>query len=155
MTEEKPKKLCPKGHTTGTKFGKFPCGVKRCGEESQALYGGEVKTDLTALAKMSPEDQEFAARRQLAKLPDGLTGEAATQWAQEKLVDLLPEAVASLAYDLRYGAPKVRAEAADKVLRANGVDRREAAVGGGGLIVLNIGTGGSNLPWLERLNKKD
>lgn len=150
----KPPKLCPKGHPTGTKVGKFRCGVGRCAHESAAMYGPE-KHD-TAIEKLPQEEQEFLARKQLAALPEGLKGEQATQWAQEKLVDLLPEAVASLAYDLRYGTPKVRSEAADKVLRANGLDKREAREGGGGLIVLNIGTGATGIPWLERLsNKKD
>lgn len=153
MTDEKPKKLCPKGHPVGTRYGKQACGVRRCGEDSQALYGPVVH-DQRAIEKLTPEDAAFAARKQLAALPEGLKGDEATQWAQAKLVDLLPEAVASVAYDLRYGTDKVRAEAADKILRANGVDKREASQGGGGLIVLNI-NGTSNIPWLERLNKKD
>lgn len=155
---EKERKRCPGGHLTGTKFGKFKCGNSRCGQETRDLYGGDgtTPTPLAKLEQLDPKDMPFAARKQLALLPDGLKGEAATQWAQEKLVDLLPEAVASIQYDLRYGTDKVRAEAADKVLRANGLDKREAREGGGGLIILQLGdSGAKGIPWLERLNKKE
>ena len=110
--------------------------------------------DLDALARLSPAEAAFESRRELAKLPAGLEGEAATTWAQNKLVELLPEAVASVAHDLRYGNDKVRAEAADKVLRANGLDKREASPGGGGLIVLNLGSAGAEIPWLQRMAPK-
>jgi hypothetical protein len=113
-----------------------------------------AKLDLDALAKVEPEEQAFHQRATLSQMPKGLIGDAAIEWAQKKLVDLLPEAVASVQWDLRYGTDKVRSEAADKVLRANGLDKREASQGGGGLIVLNIGTEASKIPWLERLNKK-
>lgn len=151
MTEEKPKKLCPKGHPSGTRTGGGVCGVRRCGAESAALTGSK-KLDLDELEKVAPEDQAFQTRAQLAQLPKNLKGDEAVEWAQKKLVDLLPEAVASLAYDLRYGSDKTRSEAADKVLRANGLDKREAQQGGGGLIVLNFGSEVSGkVPWLERM----
>ena len=148
----KPKKLCPKGHPQGTRIKGGTCGVRRCGEDTAALMPAVLDAD--ALAKMNPADREFHSRAVLAQLPQNLTGDAATEWAQKKLVDLLPEAVASLQWDLRYGSPKVRSEAADKVLRANGLDKREASQGGGGLIILNLSQTDSNIPWLERLNKK-
>ena len=151
-TPTKPKKLCPKGHPSGTRTGGGTCGVRRCGEDSAALM--PAKLDEDALAKIAPEEQAFHTRATLAKLPKDLAGEAATEWATKKLVDLLPEAVASLAWDLRYGTDKVRSEAADKVLRANGLDKREASPGGGGLIVLNIGSEVAKVPWLERMSKK-
>jgi len=154
VTEPKPKKLCPKGHTVGSIVGGGRCGVNRCGADTAALTG-PAKLDEDALAKISPEDREHYTRMTQAGVPKGLKGEAATDWAKGKLVDLLPEAVASLQYDLRYGSDKVRSEAADKVLRANGLDKREASPGGGGLIVLNFGsTGSTGVPWLERMTKK-
>ena len=157
MTEiTKPKRLCPKGHVVGTYNGGAKCGSKRCGVDTAAMQGS-TKLDEDALALVREEDKPFIQRSQLAAMPKGLAGDAAKDWAQAKLVDLLPEAVASLQWDLRYGNPKVRAEAAEKVLRANGLEKREAAPTGGGLIVLNIGTGGgqgSGVPWLERMTKK-
>lgn len=156
MTDTPTPKLCPKGHKVGTTNGGGRCGAKRCGTETAALMG-PAKLDLDALAKVAEHDKPFVQRVQLAAIPQGLTGEAAQDWAKAKLVDMLPEAVASLQWDLRYGAPKVRAEAADKVLRANGLEKREAAPTGGGLIVLNFGSsaeGGTSVPWLERMHKK-
>lgn len=156
MTDEaQPRKTCPKGHPVKSRFGHHVCGLRRCGEESLASVGPAV-IDLDAQAKMAPADLEFQGRANLVRLPSNLKGDDATKWAQDKLVELLPEAVASVAHDLRYGSPKTRSEAADKVLRANGMDRREASTGGGGLIVLNIGTGGTDkIPWLQRLQKKE
>lgn len=150
----KPKKLCPKGHPTGTRYGQSACGVRRCGEDSEALYGPN-RVDLDALAQVSPADAAFETRAQLARLPKNLKGDEATKWASDKLVELLPEAVASVAYDLRYGTDKVRGEAADKVLRANGLDKREAQGGGGGLIVLNLSPQAEAIPWLKRMKKAD
>lgn len=147
------KKLCPKGHPVGSKNGGGTCGQRRCGADTAALMG-PAKLDAKELVKVPEEDRPFESRAALVGLPKDLTGEAATDWAKAKLVDLLPEAVASLQWDLRYGTDKVRAEAADKVLRANGLDKREAAPTGGGLIVLNIGTESTKVPWLERMNKK-
>lgn len=157
MTDEvgKPKPLCPKGHPQGTRYGRSKCGVRRCGEDTEALMG-PASVDLDALAAISPADAAFETRAQLARLPRNLKGDEATKWAGDKLVELLPEAVASVAFDLRYGTDKVRSEAADKVLRANGVDRREAQSGGAGLIVLNIGAQAtSSIPWLERMKKPE
>lgn len=152
---ESDRKLCPGGHYIGKRFKTGKCTKLWCAEGGvRTEFRGNV-VDEKALAALPPEEQAWATRKQLAKLPAGLAGDAAQQWAQKKLVDLLPEAVASVAYDLRYGTDKVRAEAADKVLRANGLDKREAAGGGGGLIVLNLtGADTGKIPWLERLNSK-
>jgi hypothetical protein len=66
---------------------------------------------------------------------------------------MLPEAVAQLQWDLRKGSDKVRSEAAERVLKANGMDKREASnEGRQPLIVVNIGAD-SKAPWLERLKK--
>lgn len=153
--------LCPRGHKLLTQFGNKKCLVRRCGEQARedaqaaptpvrpVLEGGKYRD------RMGEEEQAYLKRANLSRLPVGLTGDEATKWSQEKLIALLPEAVASVAYDLRYGTEKVRAAAADRVLAASGMDKREAAKGGGqGLIVLNINTGGENIPWLTRMTPK-
>lgn len=148
-----PEKRCPRGHPLRTKIGKRRCGVRGCAEDVHIPLPEDI-IDLDAQEKMDPKDLAFAGRAQLALMPSNLKGEDAQRWAQDKLVSLLPEAVASVMHDLRYGNDKVRSEAADKVLRANGLDKREAAQGGGGLIVLNIGTQGMDaVPWLQRMPK--
>lgn len=149
----KPAKLCPKGHVVRTKFGDYMCSSSRCGEDMTAAYGSQ-HINLDVLNATPAADVAFEARKQLAKMPEGLTGDAALKWSQEKMVDLLPEAVANIAHDLRYGTDKQREAATDRVLRANGMDRRDAnaGMGGQGLIVLNLGNGtGGSIPWLQRM----
>lgn len=113
------------------------------------------KLNLDALAKVSPEDAAYETRKALVKMPDGLEGDSAQEWAEGAIKKLVPEAVASLAYDLRFGTDKQRSEAADKVLRSVGMDKREATQQGSqALIVLNLGSEAvSNVPWLQRVQK--
>ena len=141
------------------------CSSIKCGKVARAEWRESEKAkaaeklpvaakvlDLDELAKLDPKEAAFLNRAHLSQLPKKLTGDEATKWSTDKLVELLPEAVASVAYDLRYGTDKVRAEAADKVLRANGLDKREAKEADrGGMIVLNIGNA-EGVPWLQRLN---
>jgi len=89
---------------------------------------------------------KHAARRALVPAPEGLHGGDAEEYAQKKLVEMLPEAVANLEYDLKYGDDKQRSEASHKVLAANGMANREQAGNMVPPIVLNF-TG--VLPWMQ------
>lgn len=132
------------------------CSKVRCGEDAQAEAGSH-ELDLDALAAADPKELEFQSRLQLAKVPKGLKGDKAAQWAQEKMVELLPEAVANVAHDLRYGTDRQREAATDKVLRANGMDKKDAGTGStGGLIILQLGSDAAQkeqIPWLQRMNR--
>lgn len=154
MADPKPVKQCPKGHPIRTKFGDYNCSSARCGEDMAAAYGPS-NLDLDQLAAKPTAEVAYEHRKQLAKLPDGLEGDKALKWAQEKMVDLLPEAVANIAFDLRYGTDRQREAATDRVLRANGMDKRDAgaSMGGQGLIVLNLtnAEGAETVPWLQRM----
>lgn len=147
----KPKRLCPKGHPVRKAFGKFYCSAALCGEDLQAMSGGSKQIDEVALATRDPAEVEAEARLSMAKVPANLKGDEAVKWSQEKMVELLPEAVANIAWNLRFGTAKERAEATDKVLRANGMDRRDQGVQTGGLIVLNLNGGKTDIPWLQRV----
>jgi hypothetical protein len=104
---------------------------------------------------MPADEIAIQKRFSVAGMPPGLTGEAALEWSQQKVQNMLPEAVAQLQWDLRFGSDKVRSEAAQKVLAANGMDKREAATARTmPTIVVNIGQGDTKVPWLERLKKK-
>jgi phosphoenolpyruvate carboxylase len=104
---------------------------------------------------MSPEELEVSRTRLAAGVPPGLTGDAATQWSKDKLVELLPRAVAQLQKDLDFGTEKVKSEAADKILKANGMDKREAAAEvSRPAIILNLNMGDSKVPWLQRIQPK-
>jgi hypothetical protein len=87
----------------------------------------------------------------------GISGkdEAAIKaWTDRKAVELLPTVIADLAFDLKYGTDKQRAEARDRVLDMHGLRKREAAAGNHATIVLNLGDGSKSLtaklPWLSR-----
>ena len=152
MTDPKPARTCPKGHKVMKRFGTHRCSVEQCGEDKQKQFGSNV-VNLDEQAKIDPKDLAVNSRHQLAGIPKGLKGDDAVKWAQEKMVELLPEAVANISWNLRYGTDKQRDEATDRVLRANGMDRKDAGSGGShGLIVLNLGTGAvQDVPWLQRM----
>lgn len=147
---------CPEGHATGTGFGVGHCTKEICGNDPAALaIGGGETAAVADLVPLDPTAATFADRAALVGLQKGLKGDEATKWSQEKLQELLPEAVSSLAWDMRYGTPKQRSEAADRVLKANGLDRTEARnQQTGGLIILQLGAGESQIPWLSRVSPK-
>ena len=152
MTPESAKPTCPKGHPLRTRYGRHQCAKAKCGEDKQAEAGGH-KIDLDAI-EADPQAAQAEQRMTLAQVPKGLKGDEAVKWSQEKMMDLLPRAVANIAWDLQYGTDKQKAEATDRVLRANGMDRRDAGQASDrGLIVLNIGTDPTvqNIPWLQRV----
>lgn len=154
MTDPLTPKLCPKGHQTGTAFGGGRrCSAKSCGKERYELALKEEAKPF--VPKMDPTEVEYLKRKALARIPEEALGDdQATEWAKGKLTQMLPEAVAQVQWDLRYGSDKVRSEAAQKVLAANGMDKREAAVTRvTPQIIVNIGTGDTKAPWLERLKR--
>lgn len=99
------------------------------------------------LIRMGHAAGRFAARAKFVGLPEGLQGAEAEEWADKRLIDLLPAAVAELEYQLKLGDDKQRIEAADKVLSANGRSRRDG--GGLGTAPIIILTGGAVVqpPW--------
>jgi hypothetical protein len=152
-TPSKPTETCPSGHDLATQTGKLKCTKVRCAQATAERPKGAL--DLDALAKLGPAEAAFQSRKSIAKMPSNLKGDAATKWAAEKMVELLPEAVANVAYDLRYGTEKQREAATERVLKANGMDRKEANNGGShGLIVLQLGEGDAKIPWLQRMSPK-
>lgn len=76
----------------------------------------------------------------------------AEEWAGRWLRRLLPEAVANVAEALRSEDPARRERASMAVLRANGLDKKEAVQGGGNstIIVQMNGGAADSLPWLQR-----
>ena len=94
---------------------------------------------------------QWAARKALLQVPEGLGGADAEEWAQKEGVALLPMAVAELKYQLLYGDDKQRSEAARDVLSMNGMRNRESGGNNAPTIILNIG--GGPLPWEEKREK--
>lgn len=105
----------------------------------------------------SPIDIAKAAHSQrLAEIPrppSNSSAEGMRDWAEKEIHNLLPEAVASLAWDIKYGDGKARTEARGEILRATGIDKRDATnFGKGGQIVINVAgaANGIALPYLQR-----
>ena len=142
-------KFCPAGHKVGTKFEAFKCTVKKCGAVKLGEVG-ERTIDPMADAQLEPGDLELKKKKALVGLKQDLNADDAVQWSQEALKRLLPEAVANIAWNLRYGDKKERETATQRVLSANGMDRREAAQQSSNTIVVNLGGATTNVPWLDR-----
>ncbi len=150
MNDQTP--LGPCGHAIGRAFGGgFRCSGKSCGK---VRYEESKLSPKPIVQKMPEEEIAIQKRAQMAQLPQGLTSAGAVEWGKEKLATLVPEAVAQLMSDLRYGNSNTKSLAAEKILRANGLDKREAVEGNiRPAIILNINAGDSKAPWLERIKK--
>lgn len=102
------------------------------------------------------EIAKVAHSQRLAEIPrppSNSSAESMRDWAEKEIHNLLPEAVASLAWDVKYGDSKARTEARGEILRATGIDKRDAAnFGKGGQIVINVAgaANGISLPYLNR-----
>lgn len=96
--------------------------------------------------KIGKRVAERAMRLALVKMPEGLSGAEAEEWADKKTLELLPVAIAQIEYDLLYGDDGQRREAARDILDMTGRRRRDAAGAAPPTIVLNLG-GSSLMPW--------
>lgn len=107
------------------------------------------------------EDSRIVAHKQklneVSRPPSNSSAESMREWADQEVHKLIPDAMASLAWDTRYGDQKARAEARAEVFRMAGIDRKDAGqFVKGGQIVINLGADGMganqgiNLPFLQR-----
>lgn len=152
---------CPKGHPVGAEqeTGRT-CTEFVCGADPLPVLGGKRQTrrKLKPVDTLLPNDDdepgEWRDRMKRAKVPAGLGPDQAVDWSQKKLALLLPEAVASLQQDLRYGTPKARSEAATAVMRANGVANKDAVSGYSPTIILQLGDSIKDVPFLQRAEAK-
>ena len=156
---------CPKGHAVGTKWDERTCTKLTCAEQPAQLKPGYVpKTkkkydpppEVAERSKppteaLTPAHALFVERVTMAGVPAGLSADEALAWSQRKLQELLPEAVAELQFQLRYGNDKQRFEAVDRVLNANGVAKKEVANGPTGpTVIVNLGGDLAKVPFLAR-----
>ena len=114
----------------------------------------------TATADASPDAAVIAHSQRMNEItrpPPNSSSESVRDWAEKEIHNLLPEAVASLAWDIKFGDAKARTEARGEILRATGIDKRDAAnFGKGGQIVINVAgaANGISLPYLNRSNQE-
>lgn len=90
------------------------------------------KTRLSMVAQPSVEE---------AKAPEA--------WFDKRVSELLPDALAEVEYQLRYGDDQMRKAAALDIWDANGKRKKEALNATGQTLVLNLAPG-QTLPWLQK-----
>lgn len=72
------------------------------------------------------------------------------EWFTKAARRMLPEALATVAAEMRSDNPQRRLDAAEKILRVNGVDKRAAVDGGNATLVVNLGNSASAFEWLKK-----
>ncbi len=169
--------MCPTGHELPNRIGERICSPISCATKKpdkdlpETRSDAEVETTHELLEQgigMTSPDPAWstaayreavpeiaakvgvhAARSNLLKVPEGLTGKEAEKWSDERLVEYLPKAVGELGYQLKYGSDKQRMEAARMVLDATGRGKKENAPSLAPTLVF-MGQGGGQFfnPWL-------
>jgi hypothetical protein len=104
---------------------------------------------MEALEQIAKSMSRLEAREVLLNVPKGLKGAEAEAWADAKLQELLPWAVAEKEFQLKHGDDEQRSRAADRVLEANGRGKKEGAppVTQPIVVVLHGSGGSAQLPW--------
>lgn len=166
---------CPAGHRLPHKTNAGQCSPIHCAgvaksqrrkiEAKKQVEVGLAPSQEAALASIElAEDEERATkaqkryqmRKRYLNAPEKLNGAAAEEWADQKLVELLPEAVVDIEWDLKYGNDSERQAARKQVLDATGRGKREGGGGGTQPIIMLVGqgVGPGAQPWLQRVEVK-
>lgn len=121
-------------------------------KSSENLHPDILTTSESTLAESAADVRiaiargEESARQKILKTPH-LEGAEAEEWADAKILTLLPRAVSEIEWGLRFGDADTRARAASKVLDATGRGKKEnGAMSVAPIILLQ----GSQIPWLQR-----
>jgi hypothetical protein len=115
-----------------------------------AVDGDNTATAMEAAFSQRMED--------ITRPASDLSPEGKREWAEKEIHGLLPEAVASLKWDIKFGDKAAMAQARKEIFQATGIDKREANnFGKGGQITINLGgvTGDIQLPFLRRQNNTE
>jgi hypothetical protein len=168
---------CPNGHSLPNFTPKGQCTPVHCAAETKTVRGkqkraletkppperalapalGETEANQTAvlarnefLLKSAHAVGRDLARRKLLGFPEGpLQGAEAEEWADKKIVEMLPLAVAELEFQLKYGDDEMRAKAANKILDATGRGKRENGAGAVAPIIMIQSGNAFQLPWVK------
>lgn len=118
------------------------------GPAEEVLLKTAQAAHLAELNSLGASSGRMVARKHFSTVPKGLVGADAEAWADQKLVSLLPWAVAEVEHQLKFGTNQERERAAQKVLDATGRGKRDASTGSTApIIVLTAGPNGLELPW--------
>lgn len=101
-----------------------------------------------ALEKISYAAGRYNARKQFFKPPEGLSPEDTEKWFDQKVMGLLPDALAEHEYQLKFGNDEQRRDASNAILDMAGKRKKDAALGGQQTIILNMN--GIKLPFTDK-----
>jgi len=118
---------------------------------AKEMQGELANTEKVAEAEETQKLERYSgqhrARLAYTKTPSDLHGADAEEFADKKIVHLLPAAVAELEFQLKFGDDKQRMDAATKVLDATGRGKREMLNGGSGPLIILTGNSVIQPPW--------
>lgn len=106
-----------------------------------------IEEKVETVSRMAKAVGRLSARRAFFNVPEGLGGAEAEEWATQRAVSLLPDALAEIEYQLKMGDDSQRRDAARDVLDINGMRKKDGGGNVGATIILNLG--GSRLPWQQ------
>jgi len=147
--------VCPKGHRLPHQTNRGNCTPDWCAgragkDAKQPATLAKRIDEVPALAGVEEQNRivkaetRRKARLKAVEFPETpLEGGAAEEWADKEIIKLLPEAVAELKFNLRYGDDQQREKAADKILAATGRGKKES---GGGGAIFNVVVGAGSIP---------
>lgn len=123
------------------------------GDEGAAAKELARVSKVDETARLGKAMGRHLARHNFLKVPKGLEGAEAEQWADSKLVNLLPDAVAELEYQLKLGDDSQRERAAKMVLESMGRGRRESGGGSNAPVIIIAGGAGGQVqvPWAQKV----
>lgn len=164
---------CPQGHQLPHDVDGTRCTPLWCVDKPKEKKHGGGRMKANAIVKALPagdvkdvvelEDRRFQhsmtkakLRREYLKVPEGLTGPDAEAYVQRKMVDLTPDAVAELEFQLKIGDDRQRMTAAQDILDRAGFGKRDgggAAVGP--IMIINAVGGSFTPPWAVKAQPVD
>jgi hypothetical protein len=115
-----------------------------------AREGGKVE-ELEQLQVLAAQAGRYAARKRLFPVPAFTDEKQAAGFVEKRLMELAPEAVAQLEYDLKMGDGKARTDAAKDILDRAGFSKSDReGKAQAPVIIINPEAVMAQLPWARR-----
>jgi hypothetical protein len=118
-------------------------GYKEARESAKMVKGEEI-------ARMAQSLGRWAAMKAYFKTPEGLEGEKAEEYVQQKAMMLSVDALMRLEKDLKLGDDAQSRDAARDILDMTGQRRKQESPAAQSVIVLMQGQSGLSAPWFQR-----
>lgn len=115
-----------------------------------ARAAGKVE-EMEQLQVLAAQAGRYAARKRLFPTPDFTDEKQAAGFVEKRLMELAPEAVAQLEYDLKMGDAKARTDAAKDILDRAGFSKSDRdGKAQAPVIIINPEAVMAQLPWAKR-----